>query len=93
MIDIRTQGAFLHNGNWLDAASGHVNHLQSPESARKGTIAHRILKALFFIVKQGRHYHELGEEYLTRRNKGVKIIQLTREAERLGYRLVLTPQK
>lgn len=67
--------------------------------ARKGSkkaiiaIAHRILKALFFIVKQGRHYHELGEEYLTRRNKGVKIIQLTREAERLGYRLVLTPQK
>ena len=45
MIDVRTQGAFLHDGKWLDAASGHVNHLQHPDTARRGTIAHRILKA------------------------------------------------
>ena len=45
MIDVRTQGAYLHDGKWLDAASGHVNHLQHPDAARRGTIAHRIFKA------------------------------------------------
>ena len=36
-----------------------------------------------------KRYQELGEEYLTRRNKTIKVVQLTREAERLGYQLVL----
>ena len=45
MIDIRTQGAYLHNGNWLDASAGNAGQQQSPEAARRGTIAYRILKA------------------------------------------------
>ncbi|MDR2489393.1 MAG: hydratase [Desulfovibrio sp.] len=45
MIDICTQGAYLHDNNRLDAVSGNAAGLQRPEKAREGTIACRILAA------------------------------------------------
>jgi aconitate hydratase len=43
MIDIRAQGAYLHDDAWLDAAG--AAGLPAPETARKGTLAYRILSA------------------------------------------------
>lgn len=51
-------------------------------------IAHRILKAVYFIVKNGATYRELGEDYLAQRKKDSKLSYLRREARKVGYTLV-----
>lgn len=51
-------------------------------------IAHRILKALFAIIKHGESYRELGEDYLTNKNKKSRVSILRKQAKKLGYDLV-----
>jgi hypothetical protein len=51
-------------------------------------IAHRIIKALFFIIKEGQEYRELGEDYLQKKNKKSKVIKIRRKAKELGFKLV-----
>ena len=51
-------------------------------------IAHRILKAIFAIIKHGEEYKELGEDYLSKKNVKSKINNLKRKAKELGYVLV-----
>ena len=50
-------------------------------------IAHRMLKAIYHIVKHGKSFQELGGEYLSRLKKGAKLSYLRREAKIFGYRL------
>jgi transposase len=50
-------------------------------------IAHRILKAIYAIIKHGEQYKELGEEYLAKKNAKNKIAILKRQAKELGYQL------
>jgi transposase len=65
--------------------------------ARRGSkraiiaIAHRILKAIYYIIKDGTRFRDLGEEYLRCRSKAVKLLQLKKQARVLGYQLVPTP--
>ena len=62
--------------------------------ARKGAkkaivaVAHRILKAVFHILKFGRPYHELGETYLIELNNKARLHSLHKQAAKLGYTLV-----
>ena len=51
-------------------------------------IAHRILKALFAIIKHGESYRELGEDYLANKNKKSRVSILRKQAKKLGYDLV-----
>jgi transposase len=51
-------------------------------------IAHRILKALFAIIKHGESYRELGEEYLAKKNTKSRVSILRKQARKLGYDLV-----
>jgi transposase len=51
-------------------------------------IAHRIIKALFFIIKKGEEYRELGDQYLALRSKKNKMTKIRREAKELGFNLV-----
>ena len=51
-------------------------------------IAHRIIKALFFIIKEGQEYRELGEDCLQKKNKKSKVIKIRRKAKELGFKLV-----
>lgn len=51
-------------------------------------IAHRILKALFFIIKRGEEYRELGEEYLAAKSQKAKLKRIRRDAQELGFSLV-----
>jgi transposase len=53
-------------------------------------VAHRILKAVYHILKHGVPFKDLGEAYLLRRNRETKINYLSRQAALLGYNLVLT---
>ncbi len=62
--------------------------------ARKGAkkaiiaIAHRILKAIFHILKYGTPYRELGELYLINLNNDAKLRNLRKQADKLGYGLI-----
>jgi len=51
-------------------------------------IAHRILKAIFAIIKHGEDYKELGEDYLAKKNSKSKVSILRKQAKKLGYELV-----
>jgi transposase len=51
-------------------------------------IAHRIVKALFFIIKKGEEYRELGDQYLAAKSQKNKLTRIRRDAEELGFNLV-----
>jgi len=50
-------------------------------------IAHRILKAIYNIVKDGQKYRELGDEYLAKRNEKLKFKRLKKQAKQFGFTL------
>ncbi len=64
--------------------------LKSRRGAKKAivAIAHRILKAIYFIIKDGAHYKELGGDFLQERRQKNRLSRLKREAEINGYELV-----
>lgn len=64
--------------------------LKSRRGSKKAivAIAHKISKAVYNIIKYGTSYKELGEEYLTLKNKNRKLYCLNKQAEQFGYKLV-----
>ena len=50
-------------------------------------IAHRILKAIYFIIKHGAAYQELGGQYLEERRKKTKLSYITKQAKAMGFDL------
>lgn len=51
-------------------------------------IAHRILNAIFHIIKYGVRYKELGMDYLDKKTKTAKLNRLHKQAESLGFKLI-----
>lgn len=51
-------------------------------------IAHRIAKALFYIIKHGQEYKDLGKDYLSLLHVNRRYAYLCREAKVIGYELV-----
>jgi len=51
-------------------------------------IAHKIIKALYAIIKKGETYKELGEDFLAERGKKQKMVKIRRDAKELGFKLV-----
>ena len=51
-------------------------------------IAHKILKAIYSIIKNGKKYEELGGDYLDKRNEKMQLQRLHRLAQRHGFSLV-----
>jgi transposase len=51
-------------------------------------IAHRLLKAIYHVVKHGSSFKDLGEDYLMDLHRHDKINYLMRLAEKLGFRLM-----
>lgn len=64
--------------------------LRARKGARKAivAIAHRILKAVFYVLKFNKPYHELGETYLIQLNNKTRLHNLHKQAAKLGYTLV-----
>ena len=52
-------------------------------------IAHKILTAVYHMLANQRHYHELGELYLDKLNQQTITRHLVRRLERLGYTVTL----
>ena len=50
-------------------------------------IAHRILKAIYQIIKYGDRFRDLGEDYLTLKSKSRKVQQLKKPARTLGFQV------
>ncbi len=63
--------------------------LKARRGAKKAivAVAHRILKAIYFIIKHGAVYKELGGEYLEERRQKKKMSFLIRQAKAMGYEL------
>lgn len=54
-------------------------------------IAHRLLKAIYHVVKHGSSFKDLGEDYLIDLHRQDKINYVIRLAQKLGLRLVPAP--
>ncbi|MGO9736726.1 MAG: IS110 family transposase [Desulfomonilaceae bacterium] len=50
-------------------------------------VAHRILKAIYYVIKHGVRFKDLGEAYLLERSKASKIRYLCKQASLLGFEL------
>ncbi len=48
-------------------------------------IAHRILLGIYHVIKDGVEFRDLGEDYLNQRNKTLKLFQLQKQAQSLGF--------
>lgn len=51
-------------------------------------IAHKILKAIYSIIKYGKGYKELGGDYLDKRSEKMQLQRLKKLAQRHGFSLV-----
>jgi hypothetical protein len=51
-------------------------------------IAHRILKALYHILKHGKPFMDLGEAFLLEKNRASKLRYVRKQASLLGFQLV-----
>jgi transposase len=64
--------------------------LKARRGAKKGliAIAHRLLKVIYYIIKYGDKFKDLGEDYLDKQNSTKKVSILKRKAELMGYELI-----
>ena len=64
--------------------------LKARRGAKKAivAIAHRILLGIYHVIKDGVEFRDLGEDYLTLRNKSQKLVHLRKQALALGFELV-----
>jgi len=51
-------------------------------------IAHRILLGVYHVIKDGAEFRDLGEDYLTHRNKSQRVVKLRKQALASGFELV-----
>lgn len=52
-------------------------------------IAHRIMLGIYYVIRDGVEFRDLGADYLTKRKKTQKISYLRKQAQLMGYDLVL----
>ena len=55
-------------------------------------ISHRILKAIYYMIKNGVCFKDLGEAYLLERNRESRIRYLSKQATLLGLKLTPVTQ-
>lgn len=51
-------------------------------------IAHRLLKAIYHIIRDGVSFRDLGEDFLNRNNTQATLRRLNQQAQKMGYQLV-----
>lgn len=54
-------------------------------------IAHKLAKTVYYVLKNGEDYRELGEGYLDHRNQSAKLKRLHAQAKSMGYILIQSP--
>ena len=78
---VRTKGCYYKDKYY---------RLRSRRGAKKAiiAIAHRIAKAIFYVIKRGEIYHELGEDYLKQKRQHKKLKSLRQQASAMGLQLI-----
>jgi len=56
-------------------------------------IAHRILKAIYHIIKDGVPFKDLGENFIIEQNRDAKLKYLKKQAKLLGHELIPIPKQ
>jgi transposase len=51
-------------------------------------VAHRLLKAIYHVIKYQEEFRDLGENYLIMRHQSRKVASLKKQAKVLGYELI-----
>jgi|TARA_Y100000310_G_C20623424_1_gene784565 transposase len=72
---------------------GKYYRLKARRGAKKAivAIAHKMLKVIYFILKEGKSYQDLGEEYFSQKDAN-RLQRLKGQAKQLGFELVaVTP--
>lgn len=54
-------------------------------------VAHRILLGIYHVINDGVEFRDLGASYLTEQKKTQKISYLRKQAQLMGYKLVVQP--
>ena len=83
--------AIKKKGSYYRAKYYALRARLGPKKA-KVAVAHRILKAIYHVIKYDTPFKDLGEAYLLEKNKDAKIRYLKRQAALLGFELVPGPQ-
>jgi len=81
---VKKKGSYYRDKYW------RLRYRLGPKKAIVA-IAHKIIKALYAIIKKGEKYKELGEDFLAERSKKQKMSKVRREAKELGFKLVKMP--
>jgi transposase len=79
-------GAINKKGSYYKAKYYALRARLGPKKAIIA-VAHRILKALYHVIKEKTSYRDLGERYLLEKNKASKLNYLQQQAKLLGYQL------
>lgn len=78
---VKKKGSYYRDKYW------RLRYRLGPKKAIVA-IAHRIIKALYAIIKHGERYKELGEDYLAQRSNVNKLVKIRKEAKAFGYKLI-----
>ncbi len=82
-------GAIKKKGTYLRSKYFSLRSRLGPKKAIMA-IAHRILKALYYIIKQGETFKDLGEDYLIELRRRSVTSYIERQAKKLG--MILIPE-
>lgn len=79
---IKTKGSFY---------KAKYYRLKARRGAKRAivSIAHKIARCIYYIIKTGSDYYELGENYMSKREHKNKLSNIQRQAKQLGYELTL----
>lgn len=80
-------GAVNKKGSYYKEKFHRLKSRRGPKKAIVA-IAHRLLKAVYHVVKYGEAFRDLGEEYLQRHNEKKALNRLKKQAAQLGMQLV-----
>lgn len=86
MVEV-AQAAVKKNGSYYKDKYYRLKAKAGPRKAIVA-IAHRILKAVYYIIKEGREFVDLGDSYLAFMNRERKLKYIRKQAALFGFQLV-----
>lgn len=83
---VRTKGSYYKDKYWrLRARRGAMRALVA--------IAHKLMITAYGVLKHGKPFVDLGDQYVTRRSQTDVTRKLVRRLESLGFDVSLTPHE
>jgi transposase len=90
LVEAAGSVARMHGKNYL--ATQHARLTKRRESGRaQVAVAHSMLVSAYHMLKNDEPYHDLGADWLARRNDEAHTRRLVAQLERLGHSVVLDP--